>query len=78
MNRLENFRALAGHAWYGRIFTKLSAAHLALCEGFIKRNDHLSAAEWELAVNRMFLDAQKPKHWKEIVELLASSNGSRK
>lgn len=74
MNRLEKFQSYKTNAWYSRIFKRLSAADIAFAESWITTNDHLDRNDFESAVNRMFIDKQKPKHWTSIQELIAGAN----
>ncbi len=76
-NRLAKFRSFKDHGWLKRIYKKLSAKDLELAEQFILEKDSLDQNEFEMAVNRMFLDQpSKPPKWTLICELLANSNVS--
>jgi hypothetical protein len=72
-SRLSNFIALKSHAWLKRLFIKLNKKELELCYNFIKSTYEDSNNEYASKVNRMFLDKEKPKSWKEIQELLLCS-----
>ncbi len=38
---------------------------------FIKSNEYLGLSEWEMTINRMFLNIpDKPKNWTLIMEIL--------
>jgi hypothetical protein len=55
----------------------LRPAEKALMHEFLMKNDSLDKGRFEHAVNRMFLDMPddgRPKHWKEILELLTCAN----
>lgn len=72
--RLIKFFDLQTHAFAKRLYDKLTTADVELCVAFIKQHDALSQSEFELAVNRMFLDREKCKNWKIISELLSIAN----
>jgi hypothetical protein len=73
--RLTEFQNLKTHPWHGRLFKKLLVAEVTACEQFIKNNDHLEVNEFEMAVQRMFLDkSAKPKNWTAMNELLVCAN----
>lgn len=74
MDRLEVFKSFSLHPMFKKVFTKLKPVELMMAEKFIVDNEHLNRANFEMAVNRMFLDKPKTKHWKEIMELLTCSN----
>lgn len=74
MDRLERFKSFSLHPMLKKIFTRLTPVEEIICEKFIVDNESLNKANFEYAVNRMFLDRPKTKHWKEIVELLTCSN----
>lgn len=74
MNRLKNFENLKTHPWLSRIYNKLSTSEIDFAVNFIKTNDALSKSEFEFKVNRVFINKEKPKRWKEISELLVCSN----
>jgi len=76
MNRLEVFKGYKNHPWFSRKISQLSLVHLILIEHFINSNNELSKGDFELAVNRMFLDKDKPKKYKEIQELLSCCNSA--
>lgn len=74
MDRATKLEQLKTHAWFGRVFKRLSKSELELARSFLQSHDDLAKAEFEFAVNRMFLDKPKPKHWVEILDLLANAN----
>lgn len=76
--RLEAFNQLPGHAWYRRTWKRLSEADLKWAQQWITSHDHLDRCEFELAVNRMFMDgANAQVSQKNIVrELISASNSS--
>lgn len=68
------FEVLKEHAWLGRSYSKLSKAELAVCQAFVEAKH----GDFEHDLNRLFLDKPKPKHWKEILELLTCFNSLKK
>jgi hypothetical protein len=74
MSRLERFYELKEHAWFGKRFAKLKTAELEICEGFIMANESLSQNDFEIRLNSMFLDKEKPRNWELILDLLANAN----
>lgn len=76
-HRTDFFMALKEHAWLLKSFARLSAKEVSICLTFIVENDHLDKGEFEMKINRMFLDKiEKPKHWKEMSELLTCANSA--
>ncbi len=73
--RQERFAALATHAWLGRAYKQLKPDEMTLAREFIAAHDALDRGAFEMAVNRMFLDRPKPRHWCQIMELLSCANG---
>lgn len=76
--RMENFLSLEKHPMLGRRFRSLSPDQVSECEAFIICNALLNSDDFEKAVNRMFLDAVKPKNYKDILELLSCANSLSK
>jgi|JI10StandDraft_1071094.scaffolds.fasta_scaffold481556_3 hypothetical protein len=74
MDRLERFKSFSLHPMFKKIFTRLTPFEEMMAEKFIVDNESLNKDNFEYAVNRMFLDRAKTRHWKEIVELLTCSN----
>lgn len=65
----KSFIGLAAHPWHNKLFLKLSSKEVAHCLKFV--DDNADCDNFDQAVQRMFLDCpDKPKHWKEIMELL--------
>ena len=72
--RQQKFEALKHDAWYGPLFHKLKSSGQEYCLDFIEHNGELALPEWEMAVNRMFLDQPtKPANWTLIQEFLTVS-----
>jgi hypothetical protein len=76
--RNENFEALKEHPWLGKIFKKLSAKELSLARAFLNIHYGASKGDFEWAVQRMFLDKEKPKNFSIIMELLTCANSQIK
>lgn len=75
--RLEAFLKYEKHPFLHKAFKRLRPEDLALATSFIEENDGLSKGDFELAVNRIFVDAkERPKHFGIILELLSCSNSS--
>lgn len=73
MTRLKVFEDFERHAWYGKIFSRLSQADIIFCKSFIEQNEHLSDSDFEMKAHRLFLDSAKPKNYFLIMELLATT-----
>lgn len=72
MTRLLKFKRLSSHAWYCRLYSKLTKSEIIIAENFIESFNDFSAMEFESKINRMFLDLEKkPKNYKIIMELLS-------
>lgn len=69
--RLDIFNSYKEHAWYGKLYNKLSVGDIKIAETFLNENELLDNIKYDLAVNRLFLDKEKPKNWKIITELLS-------
>lgn len=74
--RTETFLNFKTHPWLSKAFAKLSGAEIEIALAFLKTNEPLDKSKFELAVNRMFLEKQRPKHWSIIVELLTCANSA--
>lgn len=75
MDRQTVFNSLATHPWLGRVYKKLTIKERLQCEVFLVLHTGSDKDRFELAVNRMFLDdPEKPKHYKEMLELLTCAN----
>lgn len=74
--RLEAIQRYASHPWLSRVYAKLSADELSVIETFIQANDSLDKGAFEKAVNRLFVDRPKTKHWTSVCELLTCANSS--
>lgn len=74
--RKQVFDSYRDHAWLKRIFLRLSKSDLGIAYRFIEANDGLDKGAFELAINRMFLDKERPKNFSIILELLTCSNSA--
>ncbi len=72
--RLINFHSYKDHAWLKKVYVRLKKDDIDCAEQFIVLHDHLDKGDFELAINRMFLDKPKPKNFREILELLTCAN----
>jgi hypothetical protein len=70
MSRIDNFRAKEAHPALRKAFYKLTMKEKTLCEVFILENSQLSDCDYELRINRWFLDKEKPKNWILMSELV--------
>jgi len=76
MNRTDAFHSLATHPWLKKCHAKLTDDEKRLATDFITANDSLNKSQFEMAVNRMFIDQKnKPKRYAIILELLSCANG---
>ena len=76
MTRLERFRALEHHAWFKRIYKKLSKTDILLAEEFLIQNESLSKDDYAMKAVRIWLGkdiSERPKRWTHIEELLIAS-----
>lgn len=75
-DRIHNFEALSNHPWLGRVYSRLSDSDLRLAREFMEANGDLAKGDFEFAINRMFMDRERPKRYKEILELLCCANSA--
>jgi hypothetical protein len=77
MKRKDQFHSYKNHPWLCRVFKKLTKADVLFCETYLAENDHLTKDDFQLKVNRLFMDDRNPpKAWKEIKELLTCTNSA--
>jgi hypothetical protein len=75
--RIQAFEAYQAHPWLKKVYRKLTVEELSFVFAFLKENAGLDKGAFELKVNRLFLDQpNKPKHYREILELLTCSNSA--
>jgi len=71
--RKENFDNLIKHPWFSKLYVKLTEKELVFCRNFLDNHETLDNGNFEMAINRLFLEKDKPKNWKVICELLMVS-----
>lgn len=71
--RITNFESLSRHPFYSGLVRKLTRNDVNVCVEFLNRTIDLSNDDYEMKVNRMFMDKVKPKNWAIIQELLSCS-----
>lgn len=76
MDRLTAYLSYKTHPWLSKSFKRLKSDEIDLGVQFIKANENLDKDAFDKAINRMFLDRPKPKHWATILELLANANSA--
>jgi len=74
MNRIKYLLNLKHDPWFKRVFKKLNNQEIEIAIRFTELNNDLDVNKFEKKINRMFLDKDRPKHWKEISELLSTAN----
>jgi len=71
--RLQKLEALKNHAWYKKLFQKISDSDLILVKNWIVLYGELPKAEFEFKANRIFLDQEdKPANHKIIWEFIST------
>lgn len=75
MKRIDKFHSLKNHAHYSRYYTALKQRDIALISKFISENETLDKANFEMKMNRFFLELKdRPKNWAILSELLMIAN----
>jgi hypothetical protein len=73
--RLKALKTMDNRYPWDKKLKQMSDKEKAMVDTFIIENDHLSKSEFELLVNRLFLDKKdKPKNWTLITEILVNCN----
>lgn len=74
--RLNRFKELETDPWFSRVWKKLKKSDIQICIDFINENNDLGIEDFEMKMNRFFLDKGdlKPKRHLEIIELIMISN----
>ena len=77
MSRQAIFDSYREHPWLKRVYSRLTKQELEFVAAFIRSHNDLNKGEFELRVNRLFIN-QSPglKHWREVLELLTCSNSA--
>jgi hypothetical protein len=70
-DRIMKFDSFKKHAMLGRLYMRLTALELNIAHSFIKEHSEASKNDFDRAVNRLFINRDKPRHWLEIMELLS-------
>jgi hypothetical protein len=73
-DRQNEFLKLKEDPWFNRVYKRLTEDEIKESLGFINENGSKNYGEFEYTLNRYFLDRKKPKHWKEMIELIMISN----
>jgi hypothetical protein len=76
VTRASAFLNYKDHPLLKKQYKKLADYELAIAMGFILDNIYLSKDDFERKAVRLFMDKPKPKHWKEIEELLLCANSA--
>jgi hypothetical protein len=74
MTRLEALRDRCQRYPYQKRAQRLTEAEFDSMVAFLEDHESLDHLEFEYAVNRMFLDKEKPQHWGIIMDLLIACN----
>jgi len=74
--RLLKFKSYESHPYLKKIFLRLSSSEREFAVEFCEAHQNLSKDEFAHEANRLFVDHSsiRPKHWKELVELLVCCN----
>jgi len=76
MTRLEMFRSFKNHPLMKRAYKRLSSREIEECEMFLFVHGDLDYSEFNVILNRWYLDAKnKPKRFKEMWILVCEANG---
>jgi hypothetical protein len=74
--RIFELELLEQDAFYGKFFPKLGMRSIALMKEFCDKNEDLKHWEFDSAIQRMFLDKEKPKMWQTMMDILIAVNNS--
>lgn len=75
MTRSEVLIAAQSEFYFGKLIKKLKTTEFGWLVEFIKVREHLSSEQFELSINRWFLDSpNKPKSWTVMCELASLVN----
>lgn len=74
----QRLEEIAIHPWHKRIWGKLGEIDRLFIERFALEHFSKDRNAFEMKVNRVFMDQpEKPKRWKEILEVLTVYNSRR-
>lgn len=75
MNRLTKLEDLENHQWYKSYFVKMAKMEIIYLRHFCESNQNLTQEAFSKKVALAFDGVNpKPKHWKEITEILSVVN----
>jgi hypothetical protein len=76
MKRLDIFRELRNHPFYGRDFKRLSIMDINSCEMFARQYENLNHIEFEYQVQRWLIDCpeRRGKTYPIMSDLLLAAN----
>lgn len=79
MDKLQLFYWALNHPWIGKkLMNRLSFEDKEIILKFLDENLSLDPSQFELKINRLWMDQKdKPKRWKEILEILSNMNSKR-
>jgi len=67
------------HPMISRLHKRLKIEEKLMIHDFIMDFGEMNNEQFEIKINRLFLDqTEKPKHWKEILEVLSCINSRSK
>ena len=73
LDRQKKIISLWDHPHYHKKMEKLKDEDLDMIRIFIDENGDLPTREFEMKINRLFMDREKPKRWIEISEILSTT-----
>ncbi len=76
LKRFVTFAGYQEHPVLSKPWKRLTDDELEFVGDFIHKLGQADKGQFELAVNRMFIDKPKPKHWAIIMELLSCANSA--
>lgn len=76
MERRDKFESYKTHPWLKKSFATLKANELEMARAFLELHSELDCGAFEFQVNRMFLDKDKPRNYRAILELLSCANSA--
>lgn len=79
MNRIERFRELELHPFYGPKIKQFNDLEYTFCKHFLEKNMELDKGSFSDAVRNLFINVtKKPKKWATIDEVLMATNVEKK